>query len=377
MHPFRAVGYSVHERDGPSASSTHPARFGDAVHAVEYAIWWDWDIQISCEMERVRVCLSGNDQPMQGESSTRSCEGEMRRKRQRLPLKSGRVTHFSEPGKHTFAANPERRCTNDTAVSRRCGTGGGANGARIPGLPGGMLNEPGIYGRHHLCNQLKSQNVVPEFRLGRNFDLRIMPFMPWDELEASIPGRVRAEAKGTKAVLHDSGDRLIDENAQVFREDEIVRQADPIPGGDRLVAEPRRGGFLAALVADWLDKSFENVHKALEFLDLFTPTQYPRPSVPSNLTGASSSPQRRHPEGPRTTIPAASWSATIWNAALLARTGTACDRCGPAGAATIRPNPRARINVRISRASCRMKASMYSMKSMPAADRKSNLSEED
>ena len=121
MHPFRAVGYSVHERDGPSASSTHPARFGDAVHAVEYAIWWDWDIQISCEMERVWVCLSGNDQPMRGESSTRSCEGEMRRKRQRLPLKSGRITHFSEPGKHAFAANPERRCTNDTAASRRCG----------------------------------------------------------------------------------------------------------------------------------------------------------------------------------------------------------------------------------------------------------------
>ena len=132
-----------------------------------------------------------------------------------------------------------------------------------------MLNELRIYDRHHLRNQLKSQNVVPEFRFGRNFVLRIMPFMPRDEPETSIPGRVRAEAKGVKAILHDSVDTLIDEDPQVFIEDEIVRQADPVAGGDRLVAEPRRRGYLAALVADWLDKSFENVHKALVFLDLF------------------------------------------------------------------------------------------------------------
>ncbi len=206
---------------------------------------------------------------MRGERSTRSCVSEMWRERQRLPLKSGRTSHFSESGKRAFAANPVGRCTNYTAVSRRYGNGAGANGVCIPGLPGGMLNEPGIYDRHHLRNQLKSQNVVPEFRFGGNFVLRIMPFMPRDELEASIPGRVRAEAKGVKAILHDSGDTLIDEDSQVFIEDEIVRQADPTSGENRLVANPRRRGYLAALVADWLDKSFENVHKALVFLDLY------------------------------------------------------------------------------------------------------------
>ena len=245
-------------------------------------------------MERVWVYLSGYDHPMRGESSTRSCEGEMWRETQYLPLKSGRVTHFSEPGKHAFAANPERLRTNYAAVSRCCGNGAGANGACIPGLPGGMPNEPGIYDRHHVRNQLKSQNDVPVFRFGRNFDLRIVPFMPWDELEASIPVRVRAEAKDEKAVLHDSGDTLIGERSRVFIEGEIVRQADPTPGRDRLVAELGRRGYLAAFVADWLDKGFENVHKALGFLDLFTSTQYPKLSVPSILTGASSRPQSRH-----------------------------------------------------------------------------------
>ena len=278
LEPFspQAVGYSVHERDGPSASSAHPVRLGGAARAIEYAIWWDWDIQHLCEMEHVWVYLSENDQPIRVESSTQGCVGEVWREGQRLPLKSGRVTLFSEPGKHAFAANPERLCTNYSAISRCCGDGAGANGVRVPELLGGMLNELTIYDRHLVRSYLKSQSFMPTFRFDKVFDLRNVPIMPWDELGASIPGRVRAvlaslraEAKGVKAILLDSGDTLIDENSQVFIEGELVLQADPIPGGDRLVAELRRRGYLVALVADGLVKSFENVHKALGFWDHF------------------------------------------------------------------------------------------------------------
>ena len=71
------------------------------------------------------------------------------------------------------------------------------------------------------------------------------------------------------ANLLDSGATLTDESSQVFIEGELVLQADPIPGGDRLVAELRRRGYLVALVADGLATSFEIVHKALGFRDLF------------------------------------------------------------------------------------------------------------
>ena len=54
------------------------------------------------------------------------------------------------------------------------------------------------------------------------------------------------------ANLLDSGATLTDESSQVFIEGELVLQADPIPGGDRLVAELRRRGYLVALVADGL-----------------------------------------------------------------------------------------------------------------------------
>ena len=71
------------------------------------------------------------------------------------------------------------------------------------------------------------------------------------------------------AILLDSGATLTDESSQVFIEGEMVLQADPIPGGDRFVAELRRRGYLVALVADGLATSFENVHKALGFRGLF------------------------------------------------------------------------------------------------------------
>ena len=49
----------------------------------------------------------------------------------------------------------------------------------------------------------------------------------------------------------------------------MVLQAEPIPGGERLVAELKKRGYLVALVADGLVQSFKNVHKALGFWDLF------------------------------------------------------------------------------------------------------------
>ncbi len=278
LEPFspQAVGYSIHERDGPAASFTHPVRLRGATRAVEYAIWWDWDIQHLCEMEHVWVYLDGNSQPVRVESSTQGCVGEMWREGRCLPLNSDRVTLFCGPGKHAFAASPERLCSNCAAISKYCSDGAGANGMRVPNLPGGIIDEPTVYDRHLARNFLKNQSFFPSFSFGKVFDLRNVPIMPWNELRASIPGRVRAEfarlreqAKGVKAILLDSGDTLIDENSQVFIEGELVLQADPIPGGDRLVDELRRRGYLVALVADGLVRSFENVHRALGFWDLF------------------------------------------------------------------------------------------------------------
>ena len=278
LEPFspQAVGYSIHECDGPSDSSTHPVRLRGATRAIEYAIWWDWDIQHLCKMEHVWVYLDGNSQPIRVESSTQGCVDEIWREGRCLPLSSGRVTLFSEPGKHAFAAIPERLRINYAATSKCCSDGAGANGVQVPDLPGEILDEPTIYDRHLVRKYLKKKRFLPTFCFGKVLDLRHVPIMPWDELGASIPGRIRAElarlraqAKGVKAILLDSGDTLIDESSQVFLEGELVLQADPIPGGERLVAELRRRGYLVALVADGLVRSFENVHKALGFWDLF------------------------------------------------------------------------------------------------------------
>lgn len=275
--PFlpQAVGYTVYTSDAPSVSANHEVALKGAAKAIEYAIWWDWDIQHLYELEHIWVYLDADDQVARVESSAHGCIGEMSRLGA-LPLEDGRVTLYSEPGKHAFAADPEPLRANFAVTTLWCGDEAGDADILAPALLNGALDDLTIYDRHLARQYLQSQAFKPSFQFDHTVDLRDVPLMPWQDLLASIPGRVlsqlarlRGEAKGVKAVFLDSGDTLIDEDSQVFVEGELVLQANPIPGGDRLVSELKKRGYLVALVADGLTESFENVHKAMGFWDDF------------------------------------------------------------------------------------------------------------
>ena len=71
------------------------------------------------------------------------------------------------------------------------------------------------------------------------------------------------------AVFLDSGDTLVDEGSQIWGPDEIVLQAELIPGAGELLPELKRRGYPLALVADGRSQSFRNVLSRHGLYDLF------------------------------------------------------------------------------------------------------------
>jgi putative hydrolase of the HAD superfamily len=71
------------------------------------------------------------------------------------------------------------------------------------------------------------------------------------------------------AVLFDCGDTLIDEGTEVHDPNNVVLQADLIPGADELLREIKQRGYRLGLVADGKASSFKNILSGHDLLDLF------------------------------------------------------------------------------------------------------------
>ena len=99
-----AFGYTVFREDVDSPS--FPRRITlppGAASAVEYAIWWDWDIGHLYELEHVWVYLAADGQVIAAEASWHGEWNPMRTAAGAPPLQDGRVVLHSEPGKHAFS----------------------------------------------------------------------------------------------------------------------------------------------------------------------------------------------------------------------------------------------------------------------------------
>ncbi|EEA93361.1 HAD family hydrolase [Pseudovibrio sp. JE062] len=271
-----ALGYTLYDQDGVSVSSAQKIKLNGAALAIEYAIWWDWDIQHLYELEHIWVYLSEAGEVVRVEGSAHGCAGELSTWNDQVPMEEGRVTLYSEPGKHAFAASSEALRSNFAITTICCGERAGSGTILVQDMFAAELADLKPYDHHVARKYMESKAFKPSYHFDQIFDLRSVEMMSWEELKASIPSRVRAvlkelrsEAKGVKAVFLDSGDTLIDESSQIFVEGELVLSAEPIPGGDKLVDWLKERGYMVALVADGLVESFENVHKAMDFWHKF------------------------------------------------------------------------------------------------------------
>jgi putative hydrolase of the HAD superfamily len=193
------VGYTVFRADGYSPSFPRcigltPRGRQPAALAVEYAIWWDWDITHLYDLEHVWTFVGAGGDVVYSEGSW---HGDFRGLRQwhdygHTLLHDG--THpvaYAQPGKHGFAANVRMFHIIAGYVRECCNRDAGADGLLVTGIFEDTLAALKTQENDVLVQTyLKSRAFEPAFEWNRVFDITADFLIPWPMLSEWIPQRV-------------------------------------------------------------------------------------------------------------------------------------------------------------------------------------------
>jgi len=187
------VGYTIFRQDGQSPSFPRTVQFKkpgmpQVSFAIEYTIWWDWDIGHLYELEHVWIFVDATGDMVRVDASWHGGYHTAIGKSILLD-KDGRVALFSQPGKHAMAFSEEEfqhiRATGDVECRDLAGAGG-------------VWETPLFRGRlpkHPLPDQLvrtylEDKAFQPSWKFTRTFLISREMLVPWTLLRNWIPQRV-------------------------------------------------------------------------------------------------------------------------------------------------------------------------------------------
>ncbi len=157
--------------------------------AIEYAIWWDWDIGHLYELEHVWSYVGADGELVWAEGSWHGAFSSMILAGGRLAAEGSRPLLLSQPGKHAFA--PEQVCMDrilPLAVHEA---------ARVPGKDGVLVKERYASairlqaGDHErAASYLRPKAFLPTMRFTQRFEVSRELLVPWPVLDEWIPARV-------------------------------------------------------------------------------------------------------------------------------------------------------------------------------------------
>lgn len=261
------VGVSLLDRPGKSPSAHLDITFETGVaKVIEYAIWWDWDVQHLYELEHIWLKLDADDQIVAVEASAHGGKFGMVGSDGGLPLVDGRVTLVSTPGKHAFTATVEGQGKDRQGTIAACGELAGRGGVLLNDMFAPAIGPVSSEDHRAVKRYLQVRAFTPRFHFDNLVPLSELELVSWDHLAAWIPGRVRdvlaqvrAEQPLLQAVLLDSGDTLVDESTEIFDDEGYVIEAKLIPGALEMVEVLAAEGYRLALVADGRVRSFDTI----------------------------------------------------------------------------------------------------------------------
>jgi glycerophosphoryl diester phosphodiesterase len=193
-----AAGYTIFHEDAPSPSYTKgrtvslsPPEQGSSTTAIEYAIWWDWDIGHLYELEHVWVYVDAGGQVVRAEASWHGDYHDMRTDRG-LSIEDGHLVICSEPGKHAFAPTPDW-FRERWASMRRSPTAdlAGLGGLLVARYFEGQIQKTPLADRL-VATYLHRHAFEPSWRFDQGFSFSRQMFVPWPALRAWIPRRVNS-----------------------------------------------------------------------------------------------------------------------------------------------------------------------------------------
>lgn len=183
-----AVGYTVF-RDA-AESKSFPRQMWlppGAAAVIEYAIWWDWDIQHLYELEHIWVYVDADGRRVGAEVSW---HGEFRPAHDAASAPDGRLVVFSEPGKHAFASTPGPLLERRAHTGAVCGAHAGKQGLLVTPLFEGIIPRHDPLDDRLAHTYLLGRAFEPNFAFDQVFDLRNAILVAWPALRAWIPTRV-------------------------------------------------------------------------------------------------------------------------------------------------------------------------------------------
>ncbi len=196
------AGYTIFREKAPSASFPREIQRADKVaFVIEYAIWWDWDIQHLYELEHVWVHVGADGDIIHAEASWHGRFHAMRGDDGNPPLQDGRLTLYSEPGKHAFAPRPAMLLRRKATTLASCGPRAGLMGLHVTPLFEGIIQDDNPLYSRLVHTWLERRRFEPSFKFSRRFDLRQAIMLPWRELFAWIPARVTAWLERLRATI--------------------------------------------------------------------------------------------------------------------------------------------------------------------------------
>lgn len=201
-----AVGYTIFhaEEQSPSFSRriTHDWRPAWA-KAIEYAIWWDWDIGHLYELEHVWVYLDGEDTPVWVEASSHGAYASMLLEDRSIPLDGTHPVVYSQPGKHAFSPTPHWFEMFRDVIFAETSPHAGHEGILVKGQYARQIHKS-PEADTLVADWLKQRAFTPTLQFNRLFRIGPELLIPWPTLDAWIPKRVnwQIEQLRAQAVSH-------------------------------------------------------------------------------------------------------------------------------------------------------------------------------
>jgi hypothetical protein len=173
------VGYTVFREEGPSPSFPREVKFpAGAACAVEYAVWWDWDIGHLYELEHIWVYLDANENLIAGEASWHGGFHAMTGSDGSPPVEDGRLTVYSEPGKHAFAPSPAWLLDRADETRAACRPHAGKAGVHVTPLFKGIIGDRGPLNNQLAHTYLERLAFEPSFDFSNVVELETVTHVP-------------------------------------------------------------------------------------------------------------------------------------------------------------------------------------------------------
>lgn len=192
--PFRPslVGYTVFRADAESPSFPRRIRLQRADRAavvIEYALWWDWDIQHLYELEHLWVYLDAAGRVIFAEGSWHGGYQDMLVD-DAPPLEGNRLLACAEPGKHAMLPMPGMIALYAPLIAQACSADAGGMGLHVTPLFEGRIRGKCAGVDALVTDHLKRLAFEPRFDFARRCAITPEMLIPWPALQAWIPRRV-------------------------------------------------------------------------------------------------------------------------------------------------------------------------------------------